>query len=115
MKNAWGHWVAVALATGVPEIVNFALNKNTEASREAILNYADHKISNGPIEGMNNKVGKVIQNAYGLSDLDYLFTKIKFIFLPEEMGKFDREWHGDAEKKQNKRKDSKDTTDGGHL
>lgn len=110
MKKAWGHWVAVALATEVSEIVNFAQNKNTETSRDAILNYADHRISNGPIEGMNNKIDKVIRNAYGLRDLDYLFTKIKFIFLPEEMRKFDREWHEDAVKKPNRRKDSEDTT-----
>jgi len=112
MKKAWGHWVAVALATGVSEIVTFARNKNTPASRDAILNYADFKVSNGPVEGINNKVGKVTQSAYGIRDLDYLFTKILFIFLPEKMRNFERDWNGDAVKKPYRRNLLDDTACG---
>ena len=49
---------------------------------ERILNYADFKISNGPIEGINNRIGKIRAKMYGCKDFSYFMLKVLFSFLP---------------------------------
>lgn len=43
-----------------------------------ILNYFDHKLSNGPIEGLNNKIQSLIKKAYGYRSRERFKTDILF-------------------------------------
>jgi transposase len=43
-----------------------------------ILNYFDHKITNGPIEGLNNKIQGLIKKAYGYRNPKRLVNDIFF-------------------------------------
>ena len=76
----------VKMGTAIGEIVFFCLetqNKHFEwfanllwKHHEGIVAYADHKISTGKIEGMNNKIKTVRRNSYGYPDDEYFFLKV---------------------------------------
>lgn len=90
MERRWNDWLRAALESDIEEIVKFALRRNTKKKLAQILDWADYKISNGPIEGMNRRIDDLLRSGYGLSDLQYLFTKIKFVFLPAEFRNSER-------------------------
>jgi transposase len=46
-------------------------------NKEAILAYYDHKISTGPLEGVNNKIKTMKRQAYGFRDMNFFKLKIK--------------------------------------
>lgn len=50
--------------------------------KSGILAWFDHRISNGPIEGMNNKIKTLKRQAFGYRDTEYFKLKIKAIFDP---------------------------------
>jgi transposase len=41
------------------------LSKTLRGYRTAVLNWYDHQISNGPLEGINNKIKLMQRKAYG--------------------------------------------------
>ncbi|MEF2914380.1 MAG: transposase [Succinivibrio sp.] len=41
-----------------------------------MLNHADYKISNGKVEGINQKIKTIRRNSYGLPDDEYFFLKL---------------------------------------
>ena len=43
-----------------------------------IMNYFDHKITNGPIEGLNNKIQGLIKKAFGYRNTQRFITDIYF-------------------------------------
>lgn len=43
---------------------------------DGIISYADHRISSGRIEGINNKIKTLRRQAYGLPDDEYFFLKL---------------------------------------
>ena len=47
-----------------------------EAHRYGILAYYDHRISNGPLEGTNNKIKTMQRQAYGFRDIEFFKLKI---------------------------------------
>ena len=62
------------LATENKHFVWFA--KLLENHLDGILNHADYKISNGKVEGINQKIKTIRRNSYGLPDDEYFFLKL---------------------------------------
>ena len=62
------------LATENKHFVWFA--KLLENHLDGILNLADYKISNGKVEGINQKIKTIRRNSYGLPDDEYFFLKL---------------------------------------
>jgi transposase len=50
-----------------------------ETHLEDILNYYDHPITTGPLEGINNKIKVLERVAYGFRDMEYYKLRILFI------------------------------------
>lgn len=68
-------WIAMAFESGIAELKRFA-NGLTEA-KEQILNFCQHRITSARIEAFNTLVSRVIHKACGVTDLDYLFLKLR--------------------------------------
>ena len=67
-------WIRRAQASGIPMLRKFA---NTLAGkRSGLLAYYDFKISTGPLEGLNNKIGAMQRQAYGFRDQEYFVLRI---------------------------------------
>ena len=60
-------------------LLNFA--KTLMLHREGILNYYEHRISTGPLEGTNNKIKTMKRQAYGFRD--HTFFKLKVMGIHE--------------------------------
>lgn len=68
-------WIFSAMASQIPGIIKVA---NTLLNHyEGLLNYFEHRISNGKIEGVNNKIKVLKRNAYGYRDYEY-FTLLLY-------------------------------------
>jgi transposase len=76
-KKFLGSWIARALASKLKHIV--ALAKSIRAHRRGLLSYFYHRISTGPLEGMNNKIKVLKRQAYGYRDMDYFKLRLAFI------------------------------------
>lgn len=72
-------WVAEAHATGNAHFQRLA--RTLTRSRERLLTYFTHRISTGPLEGLNNKIGVLKRQTYGLRDMEYF--KLRLYFLHE--------------------------------
>jgi len=73
-KSFLGSWVAKALASGIRVLIKFA--HSLLAHRTGIFSWFRHKISSGPLEGMNNKIKVLKRKAYGYRDMEYFKLKI---------------------------------------
>lgn len=62
-------WCRRALATGLAPLK--AMAKTLTRLEEGLLNYFDHKITSGPMEGTNNKIKTVQRQSYGIRDREY--------------------------------------------
>ena len=72
-------WLLRARASGVDMLDRFAAT--LDAHRAGVLAYYDHPISNGPLEGTNNKIKTMQRQAYGFRDLE--FYKLRILALHE--------------------------------
>ena len=72
-------WIARAEKSGIGMLRKFA--NTLAAHRNQILNYYDHPISTGPLEGTNTKIRVMQRQAYGFRD--YVFLKLKICGLHE--------------------------------
>ena len=72
-------WIAQAKATENNHFVRLA--KTLDEHRQALLSYFEHRISTGPLEGMNNKIKVLKRQTYGLRDMEYF--KLRLLFLHE--------------------------------
>ncbi len=70
-------WIATAESTGIKQLMKFA--RTLQIHREGILNWYDHPISTGPLDGTNNKIKLIQRQAYGYRDLH--FFKLKLLAL----------------------------------
>lgn len=70
-------WCRRAEASGVKILQ--AAAKQLRLFKFALLNWYDHRISTGPLEAMNNKIGTLQRNAYGYRDEDYFYLRIKHL------------------------------------
>jgi transposase len=83
-KKFLGAWIARALATRLKHLVRLA--KSLRAHRHGLLSYFDHRISTGPLEGVNNKIKVLKRQAYGFRDIEYF--KLRLAFLHESTPAF---------------------------
>ncbi len=66
-----------ANSSGIPLIMKFA--KRIASRRIGILNYFDHSISTGKVEGIINKIKVLKRKAYGYRDVEYFKLRIYFV------------------------------------
>lgn len=70
-------WIARARASALPHLKDMATS--LDRHREALLNYYDHRLSTGPLEGFNNKAQTMKRQAYGYRNRE--FYKLKLLTL----------------------------------
>jgi len=75
MKTALSQWISLANESGVAPVLRFA--KNLAKSTNEIIAYASHRITNGPMDGFNNLVSRLIHRANGIRSLAYLFLRLR--------------------------------------
>ena len=68
-------WIEMAAQSGIRELTRFA--KGLQKAKDPILAFCKHRITSARIEAFNNIVSKVIHKACGVSNLDYLFLKLR--------------------------------------
>ena len=72
LKEASEHihqWIKDALATKISPIMTFA--KTMKGHLFGLLNWYEHPISTGPLEGTNNKIKTLQRKAYGFRDREF--------------------------------------------
>lgn len=67
-------WCFDALMTGISPLRKIA--KSLWNRSEGLLNYFNHRISNGKAEGINNKIKTLKRQAYGFRDMDYFKLRL---------------------------------------
>jgi len=67
-------WYHQAMESGVPILQSFA--RTLLAHSHGILAWYDHPISNGPLEGTNNKIKTMNRQHYGLRDKEFFRLKL---------------------------------------
>ena len=78
----WFELLSSCSMSTIDELKKFG--ENMLKKIQGIASYAKHKITSGPIEGMNNLIKVCKRIAYGYQDIKYFFTLIRFRSLPEE-------------------------------
>jgi transposase len=78
-KAALNAWVTRALASGIGPLMR--VGKTLAAYAFGILNWYDHPISSGPLEGTNNKIKVMKRMAYGYRDIE--FFKLRILAIHE--------------------------------
>ena len=68
----WCRWAAVS---GVEPLRRFG--RSLERAEDEILNFCKHRITLGPLEGFNNLISRIMHRACGVTNLDYLFLKLR--------------------------------------
>jgi transposase len=67
-------WIKTAKSTKIPMLHKFA--RTVAGHKFGILNFYDHRISTGPLEGTNNKIKTLQKQAYGFRDHEFFKLKI---------------------------------------
>jgi transposase len=78
-KVALDTWITRALASGIGPLMR--IGKTLSAYVFGILNWYDHPISSGPMEGTNNKIKVMKRMAYGYRDME--FFKLRILAIHE--------------------------------
>ena len=73
-------WCLDAVLTRIKPLVKMA--KSLWRHLDGLLNYFDHRISNGKAEGINNKIKTLKRQAYGFRDIEYF--KLRLYHLHEQ-------------------------------
>ncbi|MHB2019295.1 MAG: ISL3 family transposase [Candidatus Xenobia bacterium] len=73
-KRYFEGWLKRARASDIGLLKKLA--DTLEAHRDGILAWYDHGISNGPLEGTNNKIKTMQRQAYGFRDMEYFKLRI---------------------------------------
>ena len=68
------NWCFDALTSGVKQLN--AVGSTILASMQGLLGYYPHKITNGPLEGLNNKIKTMKRQAYGFRDMEYFKLRL---------------------------------------
>lgn len=77
-QRAWDHWLAQAQASGVAALVHFAAK--LKAYRHGIVSRCRHPLNTSIVEGINNTIKVIKRRAYGYTDQEYFFLKIRSAF-----------------------------------
>jgi len=80
VKRGWAakylaQWVGWAKDSGVAAVRRFA--KSLLKAKDEVLNYCKHRITTAQLEGFNNLISRIIHRACGVTNLDYLFLKLR--------------------------------------
>jgi transposase len=67
-------WCDKAGQTGIGQMLKMAKTLRTHAS--GILTYADHPITSGKLEGINNKIKTLTKRSYGFHDENFFILKL---------------------------------------
>ena len=67
-------WCQKAIDTGIGQMVKMAKTLRTHAS--GILAYAEHPITSGKLEGINNKIKTLTKQSYGFHDENYFILRL---------------------------------------
>ena len=67
-------WCRRADASGIRQMQVMA--KTLRQHRRGLLNWYDHPISTGPLEGINNKIGALQRRAYGYRNYEHLKERL---------------------------------------
>ena len=78
------NWIAQASSFNLPHFSSLA--ETMERHRSEILSYFRHRITTGPLEGLNNKIKVLKRQAYGFRDM--LYFKLRLFFLHEQTPAF---------------------------
>jgi len=70
-------WLEQAVNTGLKPLIRFALTLIDHL--DGLLCYFNHRISTGPLEGLNNKIKTLKRQAYGFRDMDFFILRLRFI------------------------------------
>lgn len=73
-KLAFERWCCLAVASGIAQMKTMA--KTIRQNLDGILAYWKTGLTNAAMEGFNNKVGRLVRQAYGYRDEKYLILKI---------------------------------------
>lgn len=73
-KRAIDDWITIADESGIRGIKSFM--KTIKKHEYGIINHCRHPISNGKIEGTNNKIKTLKRRSYGFRDTEYFKLKI---------------------------------------
>ena len=68
------NWCFDALTSGIKQLS--AVGSTILASMQGLLGYYPHKITNGPLEGLNNKIKTMKRQAYGFRDMQYFKLRL---------------------------------------
>ena len=77
-------WIRRARASGLPHFEKLA--SVLQRHEAHILTFFEHRITTGPLEGLNNKVKTLKRQAYGFRDSEYF--KLRLLFIHEETPRF---------------------------
>jgi len=78
-------WVGWATVSGIEALRKFG--RSLLKAKEEILNFCRHRITIGPLEGFNNTISRIIHRACGVTNLDYLFLKLRQESLEPDLPK----------------------------
>ena len=79
--SKWSKWFDAAVHSGIPALMKFARQKLKRL--DGLVAHAKFHINTGRLEGFNNKIKVAKRNAYGFKNLDFFFSYIRFISLPQ--------------------------------
>jgi len=72
-------WITRALSSGIAHLIR--IGNTISGLKFGILNWYDHPISSGPMEGTNNKIKVLKRMAYGYRDME--FFKLRILAIHE--------------------------------
>jgi len=78
----WCGWAAVS---GIEALRRFG--RSLLKAKDEVLNFCRHPITIGPLESFNNTVSRIIHRACGVTNLDYLFLKLRQESLEPDLPK----------------------------
>ncbi|NOX79639.1 MAG: ISL3 family transposase [Deltaproteobacteria bacterium] len=67
-------WCFDALMSGIKQLISVGIT--ILRRRSSLLNYYPHRITNGPLEGLNNKIKTLKRQAYGFRDMEYFKLRL---------------------------------------
>lgn len=67
-------WVFDALVSGIKQLISIGMM--ILRHWKGLLDYYPNKISNGPLEGLNNKIKTMKRQAYGFRDMEYFKLRL---------------------------------------
>jgi transposase len=73
-KKVLESWTETAMSSDIQQLVK--MGKIMALHRRSILDWYDHPISSGPMEGTNNKIKTMKRQAYGFRDMEFFKLRI---------------------------------------